>query len=180
MNEKEIKAYKSVTAPISIKDRILTEKENEKRHFGIKAVLSYSLAAAASLLLIISLIFWDSSPKLYFDESVLDTELVAVAEIKNEKMIRSLSLEPSFTEIELEIKPEKETEIIVSEGLIKIDGQEKGKKTKINEETTFFWLLEFLPDTDPFTVELKTGKDSSVYSVSLSKEGNTLLMKKMK
>lgn len=180
MNEKEIKAYRSVTAPISIKDRILTQKEYEKRHFGIKAVLSYSLVAAASLLLILSLVFWDNSPKLYFNENEVSSEFIKVAEINSQNMIRTMSLEPSVTEIELEIKPESDTVVTVSDGLIKTEGKQRGKKAKITKDTRLIWLLEFLPDTDGFTLELKTEKETLVYSISLNKEGNTLLMKKIK
>ena len=180
MNEKEIKAYKSVSAPISIKDRILTEKENEKRYFGIKAVFSYSLAAVASLLVILSVIFWETSTELYFGNSLVDKDFVAVAELQNEKMVRTVSLEPAFTEIELELKADSKTEISVSEGYLKLDGKEKTKKITITKDTDFLWLLEFLPYGDEFELKVKTEKETLLYSVSLSKEGNTLFIKKIK
>ena len=142
-------------------------------------MFSYSLAAAASLLVILSVIFWENSPELYFGENLVDKNFIAVAELQNEKMLRTISLEPDFTEIEFQIKADQETEISVSEGFLRLNGQET-KKIKITEDAHFLWLLEFLPYGDEFELEVKTDKETLLYSISLSEEGNTLFMKKIK
>lgn len=171
MNQKEISAYKSIKAPLSIKERILEEERLEAKKYMKLSRLCYSAAAIAAAFLIAFLFLTTSSPSLYYGGEIISENAVII----ERKMARSIT---ETLTLPILIETDKKAEVSVSVGVLVVDGEEVGQKKKIKESTDIVWIIDE-PDAEGSLLTVDAGK-SSRYTISREEDSNTLLIKKIK
>lgn len=170
MNENEIKAYKAVSAPPSIKKRILEEEEKGVRVYKRLARLCYS-AAAVCAVIAFSFFFLPPKTSLYYGESEIKSSAVVI----ERPMVRAMSLVDT-TAIPLLLETKKPAEVSVSSGAILMDGEEVGDSVKIKKDTELVWVVE----TDDATLTVKAGSARRLYKLSVKEGSDELLIEKIK
>lgn len=178
MTEKEITAYKKITAPSSLKERLTKEshESNKKAHLG--ATLCYSVAAVAAMMILVFTFFWDSNATLYLKGESINDKAVFVFEVPQIQKMRTFSL--PRCEIPLEIKADNETEITVSHGVILVDKEDMGQKISISDDTEFIWSFGTEAENNGYTLEIKSKNEHSLFTVSQKVGTERFYIKKQK
>ncbi len=167
MNENEIKAYKSVTAPESLKKRILESEEKDVRVYKRLARICYS-AAAVCAVIAFSFFFLPTKTSLYYGDSEVKDAVAIVS-----PMARAVT---TVRQLPLTIETKKPAEVSVSEGTLLVDGEEAGEKIKIKKDTELVWVVE----TDDATLTVEAKNSRTLYKLSVKEGSDELLIEKIK
>ncbi|MBQ7897651.1 MAG: hypothetical protein IJ323_05330 [Clostridia bacterium] len=164
MNENDISAYKKITAPSSIKERLISESAKERKNHHVKAAFCYAAAGIAAMIIFAFTFFWNEGASLYLNGDEIGGKNVFVYENSSVAVARTFTA----SRVTIPLKTDKDAEITVSSGMIVIDGEDMGQKIKTKKNAEFIWMFE--GEADGYQLEVKTDKKSSLYSIS-HKEG---------
>lgn len=174
MNENDISAYKRITAPSSIKERLLEESVKERKKHHTKAAFCYVAAGIAAMVILAFTFFWNEGTSLYLNGNVVDNKDVFVYESSHETMARAFTA----TRVTLPLTTDADAEISVSGGTLIVEGEDMGQSITIQKNTEFVWMLE--GDADGYELIVKENKKSSRYSISQKKGTERFYIKKVK
>lgn len=174
MNENDISAYKKITAPSSIRERLIEESVKEKKKHRFKASLCYAAAGIAAMVILAFTFFWNEGASLYLNGGVIEDKNVFVYENPPLALARSFSA----SRVTIPLKTDKDAEILVSGGTLVIDGEDMGQKINISKDTEFIWMFE--SEADGYQLEVKEKNKSSLYSISQKKGTERFYIKKVK
>ena len=178
MTENEINAYKKITAPNSIKERLIAENQKERKKFHTGAAICYSIAGIAAVIVLAFTFFWNNSACIYLEGENVGNKEMLVFEVPEVQMMRTFTA--SRTEIPLEVKTDIDTEIAVSTGTLFINGEEKGQRIKISKDTEFVWMLDTSDIDNGYTLEVSSKKEESLFEISKKEGTERFYIKKIK
>lgn len=178
MTEKEINAYKKITAPNSIKERLIAENQRERKKIHTGATICYAIAAAAAMVVLAFTFFWNSTASLYLEGENIGNKEMFIFEVPEVQMVRAFSA--SRAQLPLKIETNSDTEIKVSNGVIFINGEEKGQNTKISKDTEFIWMFEASAESNGYTLEVNSKKEQSLFEISKKEGTERFYIKKVK
>lgn len=178
MTEKEINAYKKITAPNSIKERLIAENQKERKKFHTGAAICYSIAGIAAIAVLVFTFFWNNAASLYLKDENIGNKEMFVFETPEVQMVRTFTA--SRAEIPLKVKTDIDTEIAVSNGILFVNGEEKGQKIKISNDTEFVWMFETPAEDNGYTLEVSSKKEESLFEISKKEGTERFYIKKVK
>ncbi len=178
IDKKDIDAYMSITAPDSIKEKVMAEQAKNNSRISSKVRMCYALAAALLVIVAVFAFLPDTKTQLYYSDMPLDKNAVVLNTADNSNARIALLSARDVEEIPLTIKTDKKTDVTVSHGSIIILGEDKatnaGNSVKIDSDTYILWSVELVSYNDGYTITV--GDDS--YCISKNNKAQWVLSKK--
>ncbi len=165
-NKKKIEAYKSITAPDELRERVFSTaaKEISERKHSIQHRIGSVAAMAAGLLLIVGLPVYmlrsNAKPGILLYGEPLSADSISILDESAVPASASTRSTPAFS-VSLELELKCKTEISVSEGIITVTDPETCE--------LLYTGTEFTAESDVFTVNWSTDipDDSATYYMTL-------------
>ncbi len=180
INKKEIDAYRSIKAPDSLRQRVLSEDKEKNKRISSTVRMCYALAATLLVLVVVFAFLPDAETSLYYADTIVDNEAIVLMPTSNRARIAPVSIVET-QELPLYFEADKKTTVTVSDGELILVGKNKresvGQSITFNSDTELLWLTD-LSITAPHTLKLKTGSKTSSYCISQNKENQWVFTKK--
>lgn len=176
--KREIEAYKSITAPDELRERVLSADYSVARR-SIQHKIGALVAMAACMILIVGLPMYvlrsSAKPEILLHGEPLTADGIAIIEESAVPAEASARSTPTFS-VQLELELKCETEISVTEGIITVTDPETLERlytgtefTSDSDVITINWSTEVPGDSTTYYMTLKDGINNS--EIILSYDG---------
>lgn len=176
-DEKEIKAYQSISAPDELRERVLSVGNSSARRNIQHRVRAFA-AMAAGLILLVGLPVYVlrniSEPEILLRGELLTADVISIVDESAVPAEASARSTPTFS-VPLELELKRETEISVTEGVMRVTDPETGELLYTGTEFTskgnviVNWSTVVPDEKHTYYMTLKDGINSS--EVILSYDG---------
>lgn len=165
-SENQIKAYKSISAPEELKQKVLAMEESRKKpSFKVRNLGVYAVAACLVIVMSLPGIFGgsDLSAKIYGAE--IGSEPIAFSTANEGVAILDARTMPGVS-VDIELETEKDVEVTVSEGTVLLFDAETGQAqsdTVLRGKALTRWSIDAPEEEKTYEMALKfQGGSSSV------------------
>lgn len=166
--EKEKNAYRKITAPDSLRQKIIGRPQHSQRK---KAALGLIAAVAACFVLFLSGMFMNPSGNILINGQRLDDRI----EISCLAPAAERSSDPSVT-VPIRLNVRKATVISASDGWLHVTGADPAREVTVSSPTEFIW--EVTPQTDPYEYQLLITNQKGVQKVTLKYDSAKMIITK--
>ncbi len=178
-DERKIEAYKSITAPDELRERVLntaqTSADSSLRKRTITHKVCSAAAMAAGLMLVVGLPMYmlnkGSAPEVSFNGQLLTADRISVSEINSGVSVAS-TRSCTTAEIPLELDIDRRTEISLSGGTMKISQPDtdtvlySGADYSTDSDVNIQWRIDALESSQTYCMTLDDNKNT--YEITLS------------
>ncbi len=173
INQKDIDAYKSITAPDSLKAGLVEEHQKNNSRISSKVRMCYSLAAVLVVIVVVFAFLPIGRPELLYDGTPINKEASLLQADNSNARIASQAM-TELTQIPLQIKTERTVTVTVSHGVIEIPKTTQAAQSiTLTGDTDIIWTVALADNNEMYT--LKLGRAS--YSISQNSNSEWILLK---